>query len=161
MLTFYPQDCALVYEIQHQLLFGMSLCFVQKNEEGAHQARNFKSFVRCINPGRIRIHLAIHSDGDGNPRLGGVAIVYLCFPRLTTWSRTWWWLHFLVWCGSTNHLRHYLPSTWIPYKHVQQKIRYKRHGEYCKTKRLNILLNLVLLSWISKVEYARNMNEKR
>jgi len=94
------------------------------------------------------------------PRLGGVAIVYLCFPRLTTWSRTWWWLHFLVWCGSTKHLRHYLPSTWIPYKHVQQKIRYKRHGEYCKTKRLNILLNLVLLSWISKVEYARNMNEK-
>ena len=76
MLTFYPQDCALVYEIQHQLLFGMSLCFVQKNEEGAHQARNFKSFVRCINPGRIRIHLAIHSDGDGNPRLAGVAIVF-------------------------------------------------------------------------------------
>jgi hypothetical protein len=47
-----------------------------------------------------------------------------------------------------------LPSTWIPYKRVQQKIRYKKLGEYLETKK-----NLTFC-WLLFVKLEANVHDK-
>jgi len=56
------------------------------------------------------------------PRMAGVAIVFFHgWPHGAALLMVMTPFSHCVWCGSTNHLCHYLPSTWIPYKRVQQK----------------------------------------
>jgi hypothetical protein len=51
------------------------------------------------------------------PRMAGVAIVFFHgWPHGAALLMVMTPFSHCAWCGSTNHLCHYLPSTWIPYK---------------------------------------------
>lgn len=99
----------------------------------------------------------VNTDGDITPLQWPVCP--LCFSTVDhmqthSW---WWWLQFLIVPDvvvPTTYAIICLPSTWIPYKRVQQKIRYKKLGEYLETKK-----NLTFC-WLLFVKLEANVHDK-